>query len=195
MVGEIYQIICESLLISEQDFQHNFEEWKNDTIQSLFVLGYLGSGKTTTAKQLAQKYNATWIQLDEYREDEMFKLIKKRGLNINILDPKEEEKIYDEVFLNLENRIKSKKERLILEGVDVLFMNRQLVLNNAVIVKGTSLLTSTWRAWRRNINTRSNTGYRNKSIYYIIKNTAKHQHRFYKLVNQFIKDLKRWKSK
>lgn len=45
-----YQIICESLLISEQDFQHNFEEWKNDTIQSLFVLGYLGSGKTTTAK-------------------------------------------------------------------------------------------------------------------------------------------------
>lgn len=42
----------------------------------------------------------------------MFKLIKKRGLNINILDPKEEEKIYDEVFLNLENRIKSKKRTI-----------------------------------------------------------------------------------
>lgn len=55
----------------------------------------------------------------------MFKLIKKRGLNINILDPKEEEKIYDEVFLNLENRIKSKKERLILEGVDVLSDGRK----------------------------------------------------------------------
>ena len=50
-----YQIVSESLLFNEKDTVHNLDLWKQGKIKSLFIVGYLGSGKSTTAKQLAKE--------------------------------------------------------------------------------------------------------------------------------------------
>lgn len=43
---------------------HNFEDFKSGKCNFCFVTGLSGSGKSTLAKQLAEKYNAEYIELD-----------------------------------------------------------------------------------------------------------------------------------
>jgi shikimate kinase len=46
-------------------------------MKRLFLVGYMGSGKTTTGKRLAAKYGLRFVDLDHYIEHRYFKTISK----------------------------------------------------------------------------------------------------------------------
>jgi len=52
-------------------------------MKRLFLIGYMGCGKTTTGKRIAEKYGLDFIDLDNYIETRFFKtvseLFKERG--------------------------------------------------------------------------------------------------------------------
>jgi shikimate kinase len=186
-MNEAYKIVSESMVFSQNDLTLHLNKWKQGIVKSLFIIGYLGSGKSVSGRKIAKQYNATYIELDVYRDDEMDKLAKKKGI-ANMTD-EESESIWDEVFDKLEQRIKLGNERLVIEGVDLLFMNRQLVLEQAVIIKGTSAFKSTYRAWVRNMKHKSESGYRNKNSYQIMMDTVKNQKHFSKHIDKFVWDV------
>ncbi len=182
-----YQIVSEALLYTSKDLTLNLSDFESGKVNSLFITGYLGSGKTITGQQLAKKYKATYIELDTYREKETDKLVEKYGGEEKAKD----KDIYGMVFAALEKKIKQGRERLVLEGIDVLFIDRKLVLSKAVIIKGTGLAKATWRAWVRNIKYKKYVDwYRNRTNIGIMWDTAKTQAHFEKHLRKFIKDVK-----
>jgi gluconate kinase len=182
------EMISEALMFSTDDLQLRVDEWEQGKIKTLFITGYLGSGKTHTGKELAKEYNAKFIELDCYKRKEMDKLVKETGLP-KITD-EQAKKLWEKVFKNIESRIKLNKERLVIEGIDILRLNRELVLSQAILIKGTSLFKSTYRANKRNIQNKCDRGYKDKSALYIIKDTIGVQKRMYKRIDNFIKDVK-----
>jgi adenylate kinase family enzyme len=182
-----FQIVSEALLYTSKDLTLNLAEFENGTVNTLFITGYTGSGKSYTGDKLSKKYKATKIELDRYIEEEADKLVKKHGG----IKKAKTKPIYAMVFKALEDRVRSGKERLVLEGIDVMAMNRKLVLSNAVIILGTSVTKSTWQAWARNIKYKKYIDwFREKTNIGIMWATVKSQVRFEKMVREFSKDVK-----
>jgi shikimate kinase len=46
-------------------------------MKRVFLVGYMGSGKTTTGKRLAEKYGLRFVDLDQYIESRYFKTISQ----------------------------------------------------------------------------------------------------------------------
>ena len=169
-------------MTTKNDLNLRVNEWKQGKIKTLFITGYLGSGKTVTGKELAKKYNAEFIELDSYREKEINRLIKK---DISKITTEQVDKLWDTILKDLECRIELNKKRLIIEGIEIVFMTRKVVLSQAVLIKNTGLFKSTYRACKRNIQNKFENGYENESIFYIIKDTIKNQKLFHKHIVSF----------
>lgn len=120
--------------------QHNLAKWVEKEVRVLFITGLSGSGKTTAAKDLATMAGAKLVSLDQY----LRKLIRDK-LKENSPDY---EKAYHEhaIRLLLED---NPEGQLVIEGAHVAKFNQEELKQHAVVVMGTSLLVSTWRACRR----------------------------------------------
>lgn len=174
--------VLEALLFNEKDIEYNVDKWKNGEIKTLFILGFIGSGKTVTSKYLSKEYNCISYALDDWR-NKFRKIEIEKGNNDN-------RKIYSDFIFDVEQTVKNTKERLIIEGIDILFLDRKLVFDNSVIIKGTSLIISTYRAWIRNRKLKKeDVWFKDKSIGWMIKDLIKNEYLFYKQIKEFLKEL------
>lgn len=75
------EMVDESYLMSGKDIYVEFDKFESGENNVCLITGLAGSGKTTLAKQLASKYNATVVSLDN------FSGIKKTGDELKEIDP------------------------------------------------------------------------------------------------------------
>jgi len=183
-----YDIISESLIFNRDNLAYNLDKWKHGDINTLFITGYLGSGKTTITHKLAQQYHCNYIELDSYRENEIAKLCKK--LNITKLSDDKSSELWDIAFKKLENKVKNQKTKLIIEGIDVIFMDKKIIFDSAILITNTTKFVSNIRAVFRNIKYKEDTGYRNSNPLTIIKDTLYNQNKFESHIKQFINEMK-----
>ena len=66
-------LVSESVFIDDSDLKYNVDEFKDGKVDKLFITGHSGSGKTSLAKELASKYKATVIELDDLLHPYKFK--------------------------------------------------------------------------------------------------------------------------
>ena len=64
---QIYDIISESIAINEKDIYYNKDKFDSGEINLCFITGLSGSGKSTMGKNMEDKDNAEWYQLDDLR--------------------------------------------------------------------------------------------------------------------------------
>ena len=182
-----YQIVSEALIFSKDDTIRNLDLWKQGKVKSLFIVGYLGSGKSTTAKELAKKYNAEYIELDIVRE----KYLKKH-IDYSTT-PDQETVIFDRLLANIEKKAKTISKRIVFEGIDVIWLSIELLRSQAIIIKGSSALTSTYRGWKRDLDRKAkgeDAWFRDKNKYQMFKELLKNQRMFYKYIENLRKKIK-----
>lgn len=75
------EMVDESYLINGKDIYVEFDKFESGENNVCLITGLPGSGKTTLAKQLASKYNATIVSIDN------FSGIKKTGDELKEIDP------------------------------------------------------------------------------------------------------------
>lgn len=164
--------INENFIITKKDYKQNLENWTIDKNNILFITGLSGSGKSTTSKSFAKKYDAIHIELD------LFEHIK---FIINSNNLSEGEKIIVEYFHNNKNlyskiqniddhnfnyefnkffnylltKCKNEKKLFIFEGVQI-FLHFDVCLfeDEPLIIKGTSMYKSIIQRFKRNGNGR-----------------------------------------
>lgn len=133
--------ISESFLISESDLTYNLEKWgKSENI--LFITGLSGSGKSTLAKQLAKYNSCSYFKLD-YAEDMM---IRKYGREKFVSLTFEE--YCQKIFEFVEDKFKDTK-KVIVEGIQILDFDYNKLVGRPLIIKGTSMMKSTFQALKR----------------------------------------------
>lgn len=157
------------LLSTVDDEYVNFEKFKNREVNVCFILGLSGSGKSTLANEIAKKYNAKVIGLDNLHDGRMAfrdNIIKefakfrynseteydekvtilRRGKNGDELFAKV---IKDciEYFISRSNR----NNRFVIEGVQIGLVPLETVKDQAIIFKGTSMVKSFSRRYIRDV--------------------------------------------
>lgn len=141
-----YGTIKEEYIFNEKDFTYNFDKWENKEVPILFINGLMGSGKSTLGKKLAEKYNAEYIELDLLNWE--FK--KKYGDKFSIRrNPEFVSNCYIERLNNI--YIKSNKQ-IIAEGTQILRINFDFIIQNAVYIVKTSYLNSFIRTQKRQLD-------------------------------------------
>lgn len=133
--------------ISGGNKYYNFSKWKNDENGKLFIVGLSGSGKTTLGQDLAKKYKAEYIKLDEidrnWRNELAEKLNKpKRSGEINLIVERKVNNFIEEIL--------NSKGKKVVEGIHILYCDYNYFKHQSLIIMGTSILISTIRAYRRN---------------------------------------------
>lgn len=104
-------ILTENYFKTEEDLVQNLDKWKKGGSDNvLFITGLSGSGKTTKAKELAEKHGAAIFSLDEYDHHrdtmdkkfnfDIIKLIRKKFLEIDDIFNKHEKKINAKILAN-----------------------------------------------------------------------------------------------
>jgi len=134
--------------LSDGNKYYNFKKFTNDLNGKLFIAGLSGSGKTTIGKELATKFNAEYIQLDDVD------LSFRNEISKRLEKPKWDKRVNDLVLEKMKNFIQSiikEKGRHILEGIHITFQNNRFFKDKPVIIIGTSLLLSTIRAYNRDV--------------------------------------------
>lgn len=91
----------------------------------IFLIGYMGSGKSTAGKKLASKLGLTFLDLDEYIETEYGKTISE------IFDTEGEEKFRELEHLYLKKVLTFDNIVLSLGGGTPCFYNHMELLNNS----------------------------------------------------------------
>lgn len=164
----------EGLLLSSDDISFNFNKWKADKVKILYVVGFSGSGKTTTAKKIAEEYGVELIETDGWMSDHP---------NMS----------WDKKVSTLIEYIKARKkvkQRTIIEGimmVDLFAFNENVFdcfEDTASIAKGTSFVKSTWRALFRDAPDSKHSWWKHlKSRYKTNKAFLKEYERFITFLN------------
>lgn len=138
---DIYKepVMESNLFLSDSNYEHNFDKWKSGEIKVLLILGLSGSGKSTLANQLAKEYKCHKIELDFYGD-----IVKKEYPEI-----KEWEKADRSRFVVNHAIEHYNKQRVIIEGAQIAYCNPATLAEYAIIVMGTSVLTSSMRGIKR----------------------------------------------
>src|SRR5574344_439340 len=162
--------ICESLIINKKDIKYKVEDFESGKIRILFIIGLSGSGKTTLSENMAKQYKAIHIDLDDmvynywFTDDQLneydpkvaeffqkypkYRYKTKKDLNYNKNSPY----LYDDLVKYL---MDNSSERYIIEGVELLdsilanTISIEKLKEYAIILKGTSLMISSYRAYKR----------------------------------------------
>jgi len=144
-------------IFSKEDKYYNFDNWK----RRLYIVGLSGSGKTTLGKQLSEKYNVPYIELDNFFQKIFInKYGKDKYAELQYLDnndPKvlsKEKELLDYVnnaFNIMESKILKIVKKCVIEGVDVHNLNTEkcFTKDDSVIVKETSWIHSFQREQKR----------------------------------------------
>jgi uridine kinase len=149
------------MIFTTHDKKYNLDKWINSTNGKLLITGFVGSGKSTLAKKLGEKYNVKVIELDTYIciDKDKVKFLK---------DENKIEKLLKYYQLQIDNTIDTllkSEEKLIIEGIQIfLYSNKRKYRRHSIIIKGTSILTSFRRAFKRNKNSRFAGGWNKMEI-------------------------------
>jgi len=125
-----------SIIFSGSDVVYNLSKWESKESHVLFVTGYSGSGKTTTAKELAKRHNVGHLDTDMWMNESTYEE-QAAGL-------------LEEVC-----RIRRERKRTIVGGlmlIDIFTYNdyfEEFFLDDPVIIKNVSLVKSSIRAASR----------------------------------------------
>lgn len=160
--------VTESIIISETDIWHNFDEWKPEKGKNiLLVTGLSGGGKTTLSYELAYKHKAEVFQLDwcqhpgqmqdspETPNYGLWQYVKSKqgkyfGKGIGV------SKAWHQVVIDTFNCIreyanKNPNKLFIVEGVQIPghLHDYDGINDFPIVIKGTSLLVSLIRRFER----------------------------------------------
>jgi len=166
----------ENVIIPKKDGVYNLEKWKPGPNNILFVTGFSGSGKTTLAEEYAKKYNAYKFELDniEYGYDssgmgilekiyKKFPTWKQKFADYKAKKTSFPMDMYNDIMAYVVKICHEDKNNLyVIEGIQMAgadvdqngatYKYVDLIKGQPLIVKGTSMLTSSIRAAKRNIN-------------------------------------------
>ena len=168
----------ESYIFSKKDYTFNLNKWKPNDHNILYITGLSGGGKSTTAKELCEKYNAHHIELDtfenayqfinhpnsfyEYQNEKDILMIIEYYRQKPFKDPCEmNDEEYKRYFMNLFTfmlkKMKDDKSHLyVVEGIQVIRLARngydEEIFSSPLIIKNTSMLEAIIRRWKRDGN-------------------------------------------
>lgn len=162
----------EGFLRSKDDFKANLELWGTPGHNVLFITGFSGSGKSTTARDIEYKENVYYVELDGVENccDHSASKALTRAMNKypeykTIYDevqrtkvPHEwtdaDEDIIYEMCRKLVNFCKSdQSHRYVIEGLQLYKIYPENFFDHEpIIIKGTSALTSAFRSHKRDMN-------------------------------------------
>ena len=213
-VNESCEPIEENYLFSKDDSYINFEKFESGKSNVCLITGYSGSGKSTLGKQLADDYDAYYVELDMFHNCsditneidanaghifsnyfnkdkqmifDIYPKIRDRKLSQNDLN-KEFNKFFKWLLSYCETH---KKDRFIIEGVQIFELNDGNKLKKyPIIIKNTSMLKSMARMMRRDKNEILNNDKGDKNYFNYVKYTPK----FLKWYTQNKKDFTKFKN-
>ena len=151
------QWLTEIFISDDATYAVDLHKFVNNDKNILYVVGIPGSGKTTVAKRLAKKYNAIYVSLDDFLHEILDEVDEKELWNdwnsLEELELKYKKKILDEINI----RIKDKKNKYVIEGIQIFIMNEgelpfKLIEDYPIIFLGTSYPKSTYRSMKRDLN-------------------------------------------
>lgn len=148
--------INESVIFSKDDLYWNFENFESGKSNILLITGLSGSGKSTIAKQLSQKYKAEYVELDalwdlhdkfNYHKNKntiFYEYLKDKNLVDKVKESEINDEFYNKILVNfIEYCIsKSKDRRIVIEGIQIYEVYKEKARNYPLIIKGTSALKS-----------------------------------------------------
>ena len=119
----------------------NYDKWISGESPVLFIVGLAGSGKSTLAQQLSEKYSCEYISTDSYDFDGNEVVEEMNQL------PKEE--YVDKILHYVMDKLKHNNNRVIVEGIHLLYSDFSLLSHHPIIIKGEDYMESTQRAYER----------------------------------------------
>lgn len=203
-----------NLIFSKKDFIYNLENY-GKTYNLLFVTGLVGAGKSTISKEIARNKNVIilaedWLTWSEvYKEDkfankilnEFYKqcpraeeVTKKnywRAKKLSLEEDNELRSKYNEFLINY--ALKNENNLYIIEGKDIYrIISAEKIINNGIIVKGTSGLKCFFRRYKRDKNTDNQSNLKNKLMYLkmVIKQSKIYYFKDRKKLNELIDLIK-----
>ena len=209
-LNESCELVEENYMLSKDDIYINFEKFESGKSNICLITGYSGSGKSTLGRQIANDYDAYFVELDMFyncgditndidanaghifskyfnKEKEIFTEIKNRTLSQDDLC-KEFTKFFKYV---LNYCTKNKKDRFVIDGVQIFELNDGNKLKKyPIIIKNTSMLKSMGRMMRRDKNEILDNGKGGKNYFNYVKYTPK----FLKWYKQNEKDFTKFKN-
>ncbi len=159
-MSNIIKLIQESIIFSDKSISIDFDKFLSGRIKKLLIVGFSGSGKTSTGKQISKIYSKSFFKIDDC-------------WNFKLKNPiKQFDKCLEYKLLN--------KKIYILEGINFMDLKaypniRKFILKQPCIILGRSSIISSIKAAIRNKN--YNQLYKNESYYKNLKrtfNTNKH---------------------
>lgn len=203
-----------SFVLNKKNLEYNLDKYA-DNNNILYITGLSGSGKTTIAKKLAKKYNATLFELDnlggyfgEYKEDtskihtltkefldknvELKEIIKKgKYVDLKIRHFEQYAMWTNKYISFLEEYVKRNNNLYVFEGTQIFkCVDFNHYLNKPLIIVRTSSITSLIRRIKRQhrIDIEKNKSNFYKKHFWKLLNDSKRLHlkdTFY--LNKFIK--------
>ena len=180
------------IFFSDDDIYINYDKWTSGECKTALITALSGSGKSTIARKLAEKFNAYYVEIDiisfaigilkphnanwEYIKEHdkyLYKYLKEHNLPPTIMqqfknyqDIKKSTIIDKYIYWLCFERDDLNKNRVIIEGGDVAIalMHIEDLSTFPIIIKGTSLAKSIFRRMYRTVETKDN------GLYKAIKN-------------------------
>ena len=163
----------EDLKVDRDDLNFKVEDFESGKSNVLLVTGFAGSGKTTLASELAEKYDALHFQLDwftdfmfgettmeELEEQDEIGLIEyiktnnlEGGQDYDSFEESEIVTMIRDYIKFLINWCKKQDDKFIIEGLslyDIFQKGDDFITSCPMIIKGTSAETAIRRAAKRN---------------------------------------------
>lgn len=178
---ENLETYTEGTILGSKDKMYNMDLWGTKANQKnvLFVTGLIGSGKSWTAKAIANKYNATWFSLDWLHQtpyapgmkdpkaealldraiesSSLFRKFVESGYSYDKLADKEKNAI-SAAFKGARDAVikaaESDKNHLyVIEGIQVIwYMSEFSLASYPILFKGASVLKSAKQSIKRGVD-------------------------------------------
>ena len=214
---EIESAINESLFISNSLFEYNMADFYNGDINICFITGFSGSGKSTLGIALKEKIpNSEFISLDGIGAYGLFTKEETEGFPKVVRDFFDKDPVGKEyktstdrmrgllfcapAFINYLIKHKGSKTKYIVEGIAIYtgVQERKIDINSlkpfAMIIMGTSVIKSTYRAVVRDVKNDLDTGTKVdfefiKRVFTRIKNRFSMNFQADKILNNLKRDI------
>ncbi len=141
--------LYERFLVSSDDYTYKLDDWKNNKVKILLVLGLSGSGKTTLGHGLAKDNNADYFSLDSQFFKPLHKEFKEKHNGEVAKTDKEVFGIIKEINKRFKLLVPKIKKKTVIEGMWPLWLQPKELDKFAIYIMGTSVLMSVYRRHKR----------------------------------------------